>query len=81
MLSCRATAFWKGKKMTKARARERAKAKAGQKVKKREAAAAQPDQNIRSGKFDPGANLKKASGGNPNSKTQSGARRGAARSR
>jgi hypothetical protein len=67
--------------MTKAKARERAKAKAGQKVKKREAAADQPDQNIRPGKFDPGANMKKASGGNPSARTQSGARRGAARSR
>ena len=67
--------------MTKARARERAKAKAGQKAKKREAAADQPAQNIRPGQFDPGANAKKASGGNPNTKIQVGARRGAARSR
>lgn len=67
--------------MTKAKARERAKAKAGQKVKKREAGAAQPDQNTRQGKFDPAANSKKASGGNPNNNIQSGARRGAARSR
>ncbi len=67
--------------MTKAKARVRAKAKAGQKIKKREAAAGQPDQNMRQGKFDPGANIKKVSGGNPNTKIQAGARRGAARSR
>jgi hypothetical protein len=67
--------------MSKARARERAKAKAGQKIKKREAAAAQPAQNIRPGQFDPAANTKKASGGNPNANIQGGARRGAARSR
>lgn len=67
--------------MTKARARERAKAKAGQKIKKRAAAAAQPAQNLRPGQFDPGANLKKASGANLNTKIQAGARRGAARSR
>jgi len=67
--------------MTKAKARQRAKAKASQKIKKREAGAAQPAQNIRPGQFDPGANLKKASGGNPNTKIQAGARRGAPRSR
>ncbi len=67
--------------MTKTKARARAKAKAGQKIKKREAAAGQPALNMRPGKFDPGANIKKASGGNPNTKIQAGARRGAARSR
>ena len=67
--------------MTKARARERAKAKASQKVKKREAGAAQAAQTIRPGQFNPGPNVKKASGGNPNTKIQAGARRGAPRSR
>ena len=47
----------------------------------REAAADQPDQNIRPGEFDPGANSKKAPGANPNTKILAGARRGAARSR
>ena len=67
--------------MTKAKARERAKAKAGQKVKKREAAAEQPAQTIRPGQFDPAATSKKAPGPNQNANIQSGARRGAARSR
>jgi hypothetical protein len=66
--------------MTKARARERAKAKAGQKAKKREANADQPDQNIRPGQFDPAGNSMisptKANANNP-----AGVRRGAARSR
>jgi hypothetical protein len=42
--------------MTKAKARERAKAKAGQKVKKREANAAQPEQALRPGQFNQGQN-------------------------
>ena len=43
--------------MTKAKARQRAKAKAAQKVQKRENAAAQPEQNIPRGQFDPDVNI------------------------
>ncbi len=66
--------------MTKAKARQRAKAKAGQKAKKREANADQPDQNIRPGQFDPGAGSIK-SPMKTNATNVGGARRGAARSR
>ena len=67
--------------MTKAKARQRAKAKAGQKAKKREASAAQPDQKIPPGKFDPGAGSIKGPRVNANIKNFGGAKRGAARSR
>jgi len=67
--------------MTKAKARQRAKAKAGQKAKKREANADQPEQAPRLGQFDPGPGSIKGPGGNANTKSFGGARRGAARSR
>ena len=67
--------------MTKAKARQRAKAKAAQKVRKREANADRPDQNIQPGQFDPGANSIKGPGKNVNTKTFSSVKRGAARSR
>jgi len=67
--------------MTKAKARERAKAKAAQKVKKRQAAAAQPDQKNRPGQFDPGANSIRGPAASASARTLGGARRGAARSR
>lgn len=65
--------------MTKAKARQRAKAKAGQKAKKREANADQPEK-IRPGQFNPGAGSIK-SPMNTNARNPAGARRGAARSR
>ena len=67
--------------MTKAKARKRAKAKAAQKAKKREANAGQPGQKIRSGQFDPGAGSIKSPVVNANTRTFSGAKRGAPRSR
>jgi len=67
--------------MTKAKARQRAKAKAAQKVQKRENAAAQPEQNIPRGQFDPGPNTIKSPRGGPNTRGVGAARRGAARSR
>ncbi len=67
--------------MTKAKARQRAKAKSAQKIKKRETTAAQPDQNIPRGQFDPGPNTIKSPRGGPNTRSFGAARRGAARSR
>ncbi len=67
--------------MTKAKARERAKAKAGQKVKKREANAGQPEQTIRPGQFNQGQNPTASPSVKANAKGGGGARRGAARSR
>ncbi|HJM48218.1 MAG TPA: hypothetical protein QGF63_00055 [Alphaproteobacteria bacterium] len=67
--------------MTKAKARQRAKAKAAQKAKKREANAEQPEQQPRSGQFDPGSFLQKGPGMNANIKNFGAARRGASRSR
>ncbi|MBT3533351.1 MAG: hypothetical protein HN478_05695 [Rhodospirillaceae bacterium] len=66
--------------MTKAKARERAKAKAAQKVKKREANAAKPD-NIKPGQFDPGSGSIKSPKFNANARPVGTARRGSARSR
>ena len=67
--------------MTKAKARQRAKAKAAKKVKKREANADQPDQNVQPGRYDPGPGSIKSPFVNANTKNFGGARRGAARSR
>ena len=67
--------------MTKAKARQRAKAKAAQKIRKRDANADRPDQQIRPGQFDPGAGSIKSPRMNPNNKNFARARRGAARSR
>ena len=67
--------------MTKAKARQRAKAKAAQKVRKREANADRPGQQIRPGQFDPGTGSIKGPGANATTRNFAGARRGAARSR
>lgn len=67
--------------MTKAKARQRAKAKAGQKARKRDASAGEPDQKSQSGQFDPGPNSIKGPRINANTKNLGGARRGAVRSR
>jgi hypothetical protein len=72
--------FGEAIEMTKEKARLRAKAKAGQKAKKREANAAQPEHGVRPGQFDPGASAIKSPRGNA-AATFGGARRGAARSR
>ena len=67
--------------MTKAKARQRAKAKAAQKIRKREAAAERPGQDIRPGQFDHGGGSIKGPRANPNAMNFGGAKRGAARSR
>ncbi len=67
--------------MTKAKARQRAKAKAAQKIRKRDANADRPDQQIRPGQFDPGPGSIKSPRMNANTKNFARARRGAARSR
>ena len=69
--------------MTKSRARQRAKAKAAAKGKKREAGpkAETPEQKPRPGQFDRGPGTISSARGNANTKTFSGSRRGAARSR
>ncbi len=67
--------------MTKAKARLRAKAKATQKAIKRKAKTGQPEQKIRPGQFDPGANSIKSPGAKANTRNFGGSRRGAARSR
>lgn len=67
--------------MTKAKARQRAKANAAKKAQKRKASADQPQENVKSGQFDPGTGSIKSPGANPNSRNTGGARRGAARSR
>ena len=68
--------------MTKAKARQRAKAKAAQKIRKRDANADRPpDQQIRRGRFDPGAGSIKSPRMNVNTKNFAMARRGAARSK
>ncbi len=67
--------------MTKAKARQRAKAKAAQKIRKRDANADRPDQQIRPGRFDPGAGSIKSPRMNVNTKNFAMARRGAARSK
>ena len=67
--------------MTKAKARQRAKAKAAQKIKKREANADQPEQKNTSEGFDKSGGSIKSPFVSANTKTFSGARRGAPRSR
>jgi len=67
--------------MTKAKARERAKAKAAQKIKKRQDAADQPDQELKRGQFDPGSNSIKGPHMSTGVQNFGGARRGAARSK
>ncbi len=67
--------------MTKAKARQRAKAKAAQKIRKRDANADRPDQQIRRGRFDPGAGSIISPRMNVNTKNFAMARRGAARSK
>ena len=67
--------------MTKARARERAKAKAAQKARKPEAKAERPGQGHKPGQFNPGTGSIKGPRLNAETKSFSGVRRGAARSR
>jgi len=67
--------------MTKAKARERAKAKAAQKIKKREANAANPELQTRPGQFDPGSNSIKSPNLSGVGRNSGAARRGAARSK
>ena len=67
--------------MTKAKARQRAKARAGQKAKKRQVNAGQPEQKIRPGQFDPGPGSIKSPRGGTDTRNFAVARRGAARSR
>lgn len=67
--------------MTKAKARQRAKAKAAEKIKKRQAHAGRPEQDIRPGHFDPGNQSIKGPSTNANIQNFGAARRGAARSK
>lgn len=67
--------------MTKAKARQRAKAKSAQRAKKQDGEVELPGKKIRPGQFDPGASSIKGPRVKANTKSFSGAKRGAARSR
>lgn len=67
--------------MSKERARERAKGNALKKLKKRLAAAAAPEAETQTGKFDAGTNSIKSPSQNVNANNFAGAKRGSSRSK
>ena len=67
--------------MTKAKARERAKANAAKKIQQKKAGVEHPGQETRPGQFNPGTQSFKGPGMNTNTRSFSGAKRGAARAK
>ena len=67
--------------MTKAKARERAKANAAKKIQQKKVGVEHPGQDPRAGHFNPGSQSFKGPGMNTNTRSFSGAKRGAARAK